>query len=351
MEEKFKKLIEDFKKIDLLDADNVSILDILGYKETKISNLLRYFFDTKRGHNLKDLLVKSLLEAYPEEVNITDYNTKHIYMSDFQTMGNGRLDILFRGENFVVGIENKLYADLYNDLNDYSNSIDEEAKKHNKEHKFKIVLSITNKDIPNDNDFKNITYADFFEKINQNLPAYIYNAHPKYLLFLNDFMNTIQRPNIMSNQELVTFLQENNEDIDELIQKYDEFKTTIFNEFKGKVEQKVESKKLEEGFAIRYVHKFTDGKKYAIVIIRHNEVDYNVEIHQKLLNNKIAYEVYHNWPKNDKIVEKVNQGVREKEKYESKAHGYVVNEEDMLKLVFDIFVEEIIKVIKEDNNL
>ena len=66
--EKLKKLIEEYEKLDTSDKDNqdetfISIIRGKENDEKVSSNILAFFLDTSREHNLGDLFAKSLLEC------------------------------------------------------------------------------------------------------------------------------------------------------------------------------------------------------------------------------------------------------------------------------------------------
>jgi len=57
---KYKKLIKEFKKIPKKDEVLHTYLEICGqpHYENVCSNILSFFFDTKRNHKFKDLVLK-----------------------------------------------------------------------------------------------------------------------------------------------------------------------------------------------------------------------------------------------------------------------------------------------------
>ena len=70
-----------------------------------------------------------------------------------------------QNEELVIGFENKIYASVYNDLDDYAetlNNINNDS--------IKILLSI-HRDFENTtkNGFINITYSEFFKQLKKDL--------------------------------------------------------------------------------------------------------------------------------------------------------------------------------------
>ncbi|MBV6446504.1 hypothetical protein [Nitrosomonas sp.] len=89
----------------------------------------------------------------------------------------------------MIGIENKIFHHLNNDLADYSRSIDEWAKS-NQLSAVKIILSI--KAEPESCGFINVTYERLLSLIRSRLGNYASVASQKWLLYLIDFLTSIE---------------------------------------------------------------------------------------------------------------------------------------------------------------
>jgi hypothetical protein len=201
IQEEFEHLLAEFKKLPPLKKHEPTLMEISGYPhyENVCSNILAFFFSSNEDHGLKTLLLESLLAA--AKIDITNIHISYSSAEcEVPTKNNKRIDIVITTDNAVIGIENKIYADIYNDLIDYQNCISELASKDDKSNKILILLSfkqITNDMIKNysclDNNgkFYSITYSDLFEKINEKIGDFILNSNNKYLTYLIDFMKTI----------------------------------------------------------------------------------------------------------------------------------------------------------------
>jgi len=93
------------------------------------SNIYAFFFDTKADHNLKDLFLKSLVEL------IVKYTGKKFHLNllfeiyrEYPTNNGGSIDILLANEKEAIIIENKVFHNLNNDLQDYWDSIEQVEK-------------------------------------------------------------------------------------------------------------------------------------------------------------------------------------------------------------------------------
>jgi hypothetical protein len=110
------------------------------------------------------------------------------------TSNGNRLDLLIETENFIIGIENKIYHGLLNPLSDYSDLIKREENKKEKKSSYKLVLSLNRiKDpIIEKNEFINITHLDLVSKVGEYIGAYLVEANSDYLLFLKNYIINIK---------------------------------------------------------------------------------------------------------------------------------------------------------------
>jgi hypothetical protein len=130
----------------------------------------------------------------------------------------------------VIGIENKIYHFLHNDLSDYSSTV-KSLCAQTKKKPINIILSLnklSSEDLlkANTNNFIAITYEDLFRNIKKEIGEYMFQSNVPYLIFLNDFIKSIQnlKPATMENKQLWNFFKENRDMVEELTQKYDEYR-------------------------------------------------------------------------------------------------------------------------------
>ena len=145
-----------------------SILNIAGYPhyENVSSNILAFFLNPNNEHGLGQLMLSSLLNL----AAAIETNQNNIRVSrEVYTINGGRLDILIETDNQLIGIENKIYHYLANDLEDYSNTLDKWAQT-NKLNVVKIVLGI--KKEHSSFGFLPITYEELFLKVKDRLGRY-----------------------------------------------------------------------------------------------------------------------------------------------------------------------------------
>lgn len=250
--ENYEILLSEFAKLPPQKTREESFISICGFpsREKVSSNILAFFLDTHKEHNLKNLFVKSLLESVG--LNAEDYPEDFESKTEECTNNGKYIDLLLRSEQINIVIENKLYADLYNDLHDYY----EKAKEEDKEEPIGIVLSLfpidESKKKNGSENFKFVTYEDFFSKVKENIGNYLEEANPKYIPFLLDYFNNIgnlKRGDNMD-KEFLEFLRKNdNEKLSlEFIGKIEEFRSNlrdIVKEVSQLIRDKIEDKNVK----------------------------------------------------------------------------------------------------------
>jgi hypothetical protein len=186
--EEYLELLGDFESSPK-KSHSQSIFDIAGYPhyENVASNILAFFLSPNNEHGLGQLLLSSLLNlAGGSEINQSNVRVSR----EASTIKGGRLDILIETDNQLIGIENKIYHYLANDLEDYSKSLDKWAKP-NQLSVIRIVLSI--KKEHGSFGFICVTYEELFSKVKERLGNYASTSSQKWLLYFIDFISTIER--------------------------------------------------------------------------------------------------------------------------------------------------------------
>ena len=229
---KYKELCTEYDPLiegltALAPPPDPTIFDISEYPhyENVISNWYAFFFDPDALHSLHDLFLKSLIEIIKDS-NEFDMEGCHVER-EFQTDKGGFIDLLLYEQteeseedetfNSVIIIENKIYAPLNHDLDDYYKSV----KVVESGQKIGIVLSlhkIKDKDLPEA--FINITHERLLKVIKRNLGQYVASAKLKYIHTLQDFISNLEqmtRPTKMQDSIKYYFDSDNAKKIDELV--------------------------------------------------------------------------------------------------------------------------------------
>jgi hypothetical protein len=188
------------------------------------SRLLAFYLDPQKEHGFHDLFLCSLFEMLG--INNIEYQENEI-TAELEVKAEGkRLDILVNGRTFAIGIENKIYANVYNPLEKYKIFLQKQENRII----FLLVLSLRklneNEKIKlNESNFSSYTYKEYFDIIKRKLGNYINQGNLKYLTFIADFIETIENMHEGSfmNKDLEAFFIENSEKIDEMNKLYKAF--------------------------------------------------------------------------------------------------------------------------------
>jgi hypothetical protein len=279
MQTEFTKILLDFKSIPRYKRTK-TFMEISGYPhyENVCSNILKFYLDPTNEHGLKDLVLNSLLHNIDKDFHF-DLAFKQIEVyREHKTINNNRLDLVVLTENYAVGIENKIFHHLHNDLTDYKNTV--KSFCYNSRKPVCIVLSLnkltSSEDMEklNTNNFVNVTYEQLFQNIKQNIGRHLNSSNISYINHLTDFIKSIENltPKTMENKALWTFFKNNSETIQELTGCFSEYKNSLFqkiyqlndtlpqNEFAPSVDRQW----IYEGFCL--VHDYTINSKYNLAV-------------------------------------------------------------------------------------
>ncbi len=196
--------------------------------EERCSNILRFYLTPDAPHGLHGLFIKSILELSGHE-DLTF--SKARVLTEEMTSDRKFIDITVVTDSFVIAIENKIAASLYNRLDLYAKHINETYPNCGREVFF--FLSVKRiKDCSeirklNDNCYTYINYSDLFEAVKRRLGSVAVDANPRYLTFLFDFIRTIENRYYNRNMELKEFFYKNRHDINHLLESYKAFENDI----------------------------------------------------------------------------------------------------------------------------
>ena len=224
-----QKILDDFGELKIKERTGTTLLEIARcpHLENVWTNVLAFYLNPNNEHKLYDLILKSMFTAAKKDVPIINYSNISVW-TQYQTEIGNYMDIVVSADNFILGIENKVGADLYNDLRDYSKTIDDLAKGQSLP-SFKIVLSKFQ--TPTSNGFDNVTYSELIKTIRGNMGDYTDYADTKYLIFLLDFLknieNNINSLGMSDNLEVINFLKNNKEKISKLLDYHNKFNADL----------------------------------------------------------------------------------------------------------------------------
>ncbi|MBR3797907.1 MAG: PD-(D/E)XK nuclease family protein [Bacteroidales bacterium] len=221
-----------------------SLMDITGIKhhENMWSDIYKFFFNEKEGHNMKDLFIRSLEQILEIEPNfLCDFKVEREYGAEKQK----RIDILLKDEenHRAIIIENKIYHTLNNDLDNYYKSICREGYDDVKV----VVLGLTKYKLKEG--YKSIAHIGLLDKVFGNIHKYLPTANSNYVYLLQEFYKNIKNHTNMIDKNETDFFFENREKVARVHDVYREIKEYITNIMTLKkdsiLKEYIENQKLE----------------------------------------------------------------------------------------------------------
>lgn len=185
--QKIEETIEKIKKVYKPKKKREStFMEITRYPHYEIvcSNILAFYFKVEEEHQLKDLFLRALMKT----INKPMINSDSIEVErEYKTIKGNFIDIVIYNEKTAIGIENKIFSSVYNDLEDYANTI-EEINQNN----YKIILSLKDEsDSAIHSNYINVTYKRLFENVKEMLEQEADKSN-KWYLYLKEFIQTIE---------------------------------------------------------------------------------------------------------------------------------------------------------------
>ncbi len=221
--ERFERLLAEFSRLPR-KKEARTFMQVAGYPhyENVCSNILAFYFDPVEEHGMGDLLLRALMACLG--VPYTGPIAEAPAGRERRTEAGLRLDLLITAETFIVGIEHKIWAPLYNDLNDYATLLARRASEAeiSADSIHRVVLSLRRlegdeKARINKARFVNITHAELIAKARDLVGHYAAAADTKFLTYFTDFMATIESlTGPAPDAERVNFFRANSQQLHEL---------------------------------------------------------------------------------------------------------------------------------------
>lgn len=215
--DQFEELLAAFKKLP--PTPDPTTLEISGYPhwEKVYSNILAFFLDPGREHGFGSLFLESLLSIAKYEA-IQDSEEVEVKTEEY-TGTRKRIDLVISTDTLIVGIENKIYNHLHNDLKDYGQRLD--ALANGQRRVCKLLLGLN---LPNDDQelfgFKPVTYQGYFDEILRRIGPTLIGSSGRYLRFVLEVIETVKHLTEGSamKPEMLDFFSKHTKDIESLIQ-------------------------------------------------------------------------------------------------------------------------------------
>lgn len=233
----FTRLIEHFRSIPRSTPPPQTFMEISGYPhlENVCSNILQFYLSPDADHRLGSLLLEALFATIgvePGQLTASDTTVER----ELSTDRRNRIDLVIGTDRHIVGIENKIFAGVTNDLDHYSAFLQREGRRTGKDAILILLTLLPTRrpESPAIRDFHCITYEQWFTRIQEQLGARMLECDHRYLLYLTDFMNTLKGLSGGSNmnEELLRFLAANRDAVTELASQMRETRNTFRKDIK-----------------------------------------------------------------------------------------------------------------------
>jgi PD-(D/E)XK nuclease superfamily len=278
--EQITDLFTGLKKLPKAVNREPTFMEIAGYPhfENVCSNILAFYLQPSNEHGFGTLFLNVLVTLIDEEIEI---DGQGIDVRREELTGNGkRIDLVIESDNYVFGIENKIFAGLYSPFSDYSNHLESLS---NGRPVYKILLSLRSvQSSPQLYGFYPISYEILFQKVLANIGLCFLTSHEPHTTFLRDFIKTIQNLQQTTAMDLqrLEYFRNNQQSISALLEEVDGFR----KDMRMKIQQLKEVVDLE-GIAYPVQSGLWRSSKDLIDVIW-----YTVKIDESLL--WIQFDVY-----------------------------------------------------------
>jgi hypothetical protein len=272
------KLVDFLEKYEISsNKEKWNFFQIAGFPhyELVFSNVFAFLIENEQ------LIYQSLLDC----LKIESYDKVEEVIREDITDENKRIDITLKTTDRIIGIENKIEADLYNDTENYYHHLNTISKNEKKE---LVCIILSKKNIHNTPiNFINILHIDLANSIKKYYTDLSEKMDKRYFQILSEFIENIQylQRGAIMNEKFVKLLdnKQYRDKISNIIENYNAFKKEIENKAKDLFSELNTDKLFEKKkpykdvndcgyFAIRAgIEKFLAVKNYEITI------DVNIE--------------------------------------------------------------------------
>jgi hypothetical protein len=231
MTEATQRLLNNYAQLSF-DTIQPTYLELCRYPRRRFeeiySRLLKFFLQPTNPHGLETLFIDALIECITDEQVLFD--PRKVEVTDEEYADGKWIDVVIKSDTFIIGIENKFFADLYNPLEVYS-------KRLRLEHSLRsygVVLSFWKfnseeaKQLMTEAGFSNVTYSQLFTAISKRRSEFIH-FNPRYACILDDMIKTLENmeaPAYAASEKNIFFFR-NAEQIESLMEEYEQYSATI----------------------------------------------------------------------------------------------------------------------------
>ncbi len=210
-----------------------TFMEISGYPhfENVCSNILQFYLQPTNEHGFGTLFLDALISSAGQTlIN----NTEEVEVRrEESTDEKSRIDLVIEADEYVIGIENKIFASLDNPFDKYRGHLEKLSRGR---HICGILLSLRPvKPFPELCGFIPVSYEQFLQEILSNLGSHVLTAQEPHLTFFRDFVRTMQnlQETTAMDQQRLDYFHKNQANIKTLLAEVD----SLRGEMRYKVKQ------------------------------------------------------------------------------------------------------------------
>jgi hypothetical protein len=269
-----------------LNEEKWNFFQIAGFPhyENVFSNVFAFLIESE------PLIYQSLLDC----LKMPFFDKVESVIREDRTVENKRIDITIKATDRIIGIENKIGADLYNDTENYYNYLKSISENEKKELVF-IILS--KKKIMNaPTKFINILHIDLANSIKKYYNELSNKMDTRYFVLLKEFVENIlylQRGTMMD-EKFIKLLdnKQHRDKIENIIKNYNAFK----KELENKAKELLSCLNVEKLFEKKFVYKdINDIGCFSVIVVIENFLavkNYRITIDICIEYNSFSFNIF-----------------------------------------------------------
>jgi len=179
--EKIQTFLKKYTLIKGKEFD-LNFFQIAGFPhyEQISSNILKHFLENK-------FVMKAFFNCISLDFNPINDFIEYV-KREVETENGNRIDIVVSTNNYVIGIENKINADLYNPIEDYYSYLNNLA---NEEGKNFLLIVLSKNKVEMNSRYKNILHKEFSAEVKKYFPELLTSLGHRYFLLFTEYIANI----------------------------------------------------------------------------------------------------------------------------------------------------------------
>ncbi|MGL4517894.1 MAG: PD-(D/E)XK nuclease family protein [Shewanella sp.] len=248
-----KSLQAQFHKLHITAKREPNIFSIgaRGHYENPVSDLLAFFLNPNADHDLKDIVLRALLDCITNGSHLSSSLTTAPKREVITDTGS-RLDIVLESETWVMVIENKIWHTQDNPFDSYEDHLD---LYYQDKEKVLVVLSPSGESPAN---WHGISYASFTKNLTGKMSQALIRApFSKWIILLREYLLHLESLMYISDVPKNTAEYVLNH-LDE-IQQIQELKVRVIKDLQNQCVNYLEEHFREKGLTITKTIQYWDG--------------------------------------------------------------------------------------------